>query len=122
MDHPIDNFYLSKEEPLQGTLLALRDMIMKMSEEITAEWKYGMPFFCIRGKMCCYLWVQKKTLIPYIGIVDGNKIDHPDLIQEKRSRMKILLVDPTKDLPVRKIEKILKEVISNKLSVVSKKD
>lgn len=33
------------------------------------------------------------------------------LIQEKRSRMKIMLLDPEKDLPVKKIETILKKAI-----------
>ena len=28
-------------------------------------------------KMFCYLWTDKKTHEPYIGIVEGNKIDHP---------------------------------------------
>jgi hypothetical protein len=71
-----------------------------------------MPFFCYNGKMCCYLWVHKKYKQPYIGIVEGKRINHPDLIQEKRARMKILLLDPNKDLPMRKINLILKEVIA----------
>ena len=43
--------------------------------------------------MFCYLWVNKKTHQPYIGIVEGRKIEHPLLIIEKRSRMKIMLLD-----------------------------
>lgn len=39
--------------------------------------------------------------------VDGNLIEHPDLLKEKRARMKILLFDPTKDLPIAKIKQIL---------------
>ncbi|RZL46212.1 MAG: DUF1801 domain-containing protein, partial [Pedobacter sp.] len=44
---------------------------------------------------------------PYIGFVDGNLIDHPDLLQEKRARMKILLIDENSDLPIEKINLIL---------------
>jgi predicted RNA binding protein YcfA (HicA-like mRNA interferase family) len=44
--------------------------------------------------------------------VEGNKIDHPLLIQEKRARMKILLLDPTKDIPVKVVNAILKEAVS----------
>jgi hypothetical protein len=58
--------------------------------------------------MFCYLWVHKKNGLPYLGIVNGNKIDHPDLIIENRSRMKILLIDPTRDLPIETINSILK--------------
>ena len=62
--------------------------------------------------MFCYLWVHKKWLQPYIGIVEGKRIKHPDLIIEKRARMKILLIDPSKNLPMKKINSILKEVIN----------
>jgi len=30
-----------------------------------------MPFFSYRGTMFCYLWVQKKDLMPYVGFVEG---------------------------------------------------
>jgi Domain of unknown function (DU1801) len=47
----IDNFYLQKEEPLQSCLLALKAIILAQDEEITAAWKYGMPFFCYKKFM-----------------------------------------------------------------------
>ena len=108
----IDDYYLSKPEPLKGCLLSLRDVILRSNSEITEAWKYCMPFFCFRKRMFCYLWIQKKTSVPYIGIVEGRNISHPRLIQESRSRMKILLIDPTKDLPVRIIISILKNAAS----------
>ncbi len=108
----IDNFYLRKEEPVKSCLLALRGIILSQDKEITATLKYGMPFFCYKGKMFCYLWVHKNNHLPYLGIVEGKRIDHPDLLTEKRSRMKILLLDPKKDLPVRTIEMILKKVLA----------
>ena len=107
--HEIDNFYLGKPEPLKGCLLSLRDLILRSNPEITEAWKYQMPFFYFRKRMFCYLWIHKKNLIPYIGIVEGRKISHPLLLQEKRSRMKIMLIDPTKDLPVKLILGILKQ-------------
>ncbi len=112
MLRPADNYFLQKEEPVKSCLQFLRAHILKQDSRITEAWKYGMPFYCIKGKMICYLWVHKKYLQPYIGIVEGNKINHPELLREKRARMKILLVDPGKDIPVRKINTILKEVIA----------
>lgn len=111
MPTPLDNFYLQKDEPIRGCLLALREIILKQDAAITATLKYGMPFFCYQGKMFCYLWVHKKLLKPYIGIVEGHRFDHPSLIIEKRSRMKIILFNADEDLPVETISDILKQCI-----------
>jgi hypothetical protein len=104
----IDNFYLQKVEPVKGCLLFLRNYILSCDNNITEEWKYKMPFFCYKGKRLCYLWVHKKNGLPYLGIVQGKKLDHPDLIMEGRAKMKIILFDPDKDLPISKIDTILK--------------
>lgn len=53
----------------------------------------------------------KKITTAYIGFVDGQKIKHPQLINEKRARMAIMLFDPTKDLPLSEIEEIIKALI-----------
>jgi Domain of unknown function (DU1801) len=109
---PLDNFYETHPEPIKSTLLALREIILRQDQaNITAAWKYGMPFFSYNSKIFSYLWVHKKELKPYIGIVEGKHILHPDLIQEKRSRMKIMLFDPNYDLPIGTIEQILKEAL-----------
>ncbi|MEO6850063.1 MAG: DUF1801 domain-containing protein [Mucilaginibacter sp.] len=108
----IDLYYLQKEEPTKGCLLFLREHILNFDENITEAWKYRMPFFCYKGKMFCYLWVHKKNGLPYIGIVEGRKIDHPALIIEGRSRMKIMLLDPGADLPLDIINAILKTALS----------
>ncbi|TKC10372.1 DUF1801 domain-containing protein [Pedobacter polaris] len=107
----LDNFYLRYEEPTRGCLLTLRDVILKHNVNITAEWKYKLPFFCFKGKMLCYLWLHKKYKKPYIGFVDGNLIKHEDLLQEKRARMKILLIDENSNLPIEKINDILASAI-----------
>ena len=111
MLRPQDNWFEKQEEPAKSCLQFLRSHILQQDSDITEAWKYGMPMFCYKGKMCCYLWVHKKLLQPYLGIVEGGKINHPDLIQEKRARMKILLLDPAKNLPIKKINVILREMI-----------
>lgn len=108
----LDNFYLQQDEPIKGTLLALREIILQQDEDVTNAWKYGMPFFCYKGKMFCYLWFHKKYKQPYIGIVEGKRFDEPFLIQEDRSRMKIMLFDPNEDLPLQTIESILQKAIN----------
>jgi len=109
---PADNFFLQQGEPSKSCLLALRNIILSFDSKITETWKYGMPVYCYRGKMLCYLWLHKKYKQPYLGVVDGNKINHPLLIQEKRARMKIMLIDPLRNIPQKKIEIILKQAIA----------
>ena len=109
-DH--DNYYLQHTEPINSCLLALKTIILKQDPYITTEWKYRMPFFCYKGKMFCYLWVHKTLHQPYLGIVEGRHIEHPDLIMEKRSRMKIMLFDAEKDLPVETIESIIQQSLN----------
>jgi Domain of unknown function (DU1801) len=111
MVNDLDNFYLQQEEPVKSCLLALREIILAQDKDITVAWKYGMPFFCYKGKMFCYLWVHKKLHQPYLGIVEGKHIHHPELVMEKRSRMKTMLFDAGKDLPIKTIKAIIKEAV-----------
>lgn len=107
----IENYYANQPEPNKGALLALKEIIMRQDKNISHEWKYGMPFFCYKGKMFCYLWVHKKYKQPYLGIVEGGQMEEPYLLQEKRSRMKIMLIDAKADLPMYQIETLLKKVL-----------
>jgi len=99
---PIDNYFLQKEEPIKSCLEFLRQHLLKQEKKLTEKWEYGMPFFYYNKKRVCYLWVHKKLHQPYLGIVEGKSINHPDLLQEKRARMKILLIDPARNIPIRK--------------------
>lgn len=106
-----DQYYLNQEEPNKSCLLALRSIILAQDPNITETRKYGMPCFCYKKKMFCYLWTDKKTDEPYILIVEGNRIDHPKLESGSRSRMKIFRVNPNKNLPLKSIKEILKTAL-----------
>jgi hypothetical protein len=111
MIHHPDTFYLNKSEPNKSCLLTLRDIILNQDSNITETVKYGMPCFCYQKKMFCYLWTDKKTDLPYILMVEGKHLNHPKLETGSRSRMKILRVDPTKNLPKKVIERVLQEAL-----------
>lgn len=106
-----DPYYLSQEEPNRSCLLALRDIIIEQDTNISETQKYGMPCFCYGKKMFCYLWTDKLTGEPYILMVEGKYLDHPDLEQGKRSRMKILRIKPDEDFPMDKISLILNDAL-----------
>ena len=107
----VDDFFLKQDEPVKACLLALKTVIKAIDPEIELSLRYGMPFFILNGKRFCYLWTHKKYGQPYIGFVDGNQLNHPELLQEDRTRMKILLIDPEKDIKVQLVELLVREAI-----------
>lgn len=111
MPEQLHNYYLNKEEPNKSCLLALRDIILNQDANITETQKWGMPCFCYKKKMFCYLWTDKKTSEPYILMVEGKYLDHSKLEQGERSRMKVFSVNPNKDLPIKTIETILQKAL-----------
>ncbi len=111
MLNPLDHYFGQKDEAFKGCLQYLRSRLRGL-EDVTEHWKYGIPFYYHKGKMFAYLWVHKKLHQPYIGFVDGSKIENIDLLQEKRACMKILLINPFEDLPEEKIKGILDQALS----------
>lgn len=107
----LTEFYLKQEDSVKETMLALKDLILRQNADITHELKYGMPFFCYKGKMFCYFWIHKQYKQPYIGFVEGKLFDEPFMLQEKRSRMKIFLIDRNSDLPIEQIELLVQKAL-----------
>ncbi|HNP19409.1 MAG TPA: DUF1801 domain-containing protein [Fulvivirga sp.] len=111
MIREVENYYLNKEEPIKGCLLALRSIILEQDPNVTETKKYGMPCFCYKKKMFCYLWTDKKTTEPYLLFVEGKHLDHPKLEEGNRARMKIFRVNPNQDLPLKTIDLLLKSAL-----------
>ncbi len=103
----LTNFYSEHDEQLNSCFLALRDIITGFDENITTHWKWKLPFFYLNNKPFCYLWKDKKTSQPYIGIVKGNEINHPLLEQGSRVKMKILKIRSDTDIPIKDVLEVL---------------
>lgn len=112
MLNPNENFYLKFDEPVASCLLALKTFILTIHPEINFKISWGMPFFAYHNKSICYLWIDKKSSTPYIGFMDGNKINHPKLIQGDRKRIKILPINPYDNLPIQLISNLINKAIS----------
>lgn len=106
-----DTYYLNKKEPHKSCLLALRDIILKQDINIYETKKWGMPCFCYHNKMFCYLWTDKKTDEPYLLMVEGKHLKHPNLEEGNRSRMKIFRINPNKDIPIKTVTLILNQAL-----------
>lgn len=111
MIREIDHFYMNKSEPNKSCLLALRSIVLEQDALVSETVKYGMPCFCFKNKMFCYLWTDKKTDEPYILFVEGKYLEHPDLEAGNRARMKIFRIDPNQDIPLTTIESLLREAL-----------
>ena len=111
MENELQNFYLKRAEPNRSCFFALRSIILDFDPNITETLKWKMPCFCFKKKMFCFLWEDKKTQDPYLLFVEGKHLNHPELEIGERSRMKILRMDPNRDLPFTLIQSILKDAI-----------
>lgn len=108
----IEGFYVSKEEPVRSALLALRNHILSYNEDMTETWTHKMPMFRYKGKLFCYLWVDKKDYRPYMGIYKGIDIEHPLLDLGNRNKMKTIHFDAEKDLPIDTINDIFEMALA----------
>jgi hypothetical protein len=108
----IDYYYLNKAEPNKSCLLALRSIILNHNHNVTETRKWGMPCFCYKKKMFCFLWIDKKTDEPYLLFVEGKHLHNPKLEVGERTRMKIFRVKPDKDLPIEIIKSILIQALN----------
>lgn len=106
-----DDFYLNQKEPNKSCLLTLRAIILNQDAAVSETTKYGMPCFCYKNKMFCYLWTDKKTTEPYILFVEGKHLNNPLLESGTRNRMKIFRVNSSADIPKPIIEGLLTEAI-----------
>lgn len=107
-----DNFYLDELDPNKSCLLAMRTILLASDKDVSETRKYGMPCFLYKGKMFCYLWIDKKTKEPYFLFVEGKQLHYPELETGDRARMKILRINPNKDLPIELITNIIQDAIN----------
>jgi len=108
----LDEYYEKQPEPHQSCLLTLREIILGYNPQIRETWKYQTPFFLFDGKMLCYLSVDRRIRLPYVGMVEGRYLDHPALESGGRKRIKVLSVNPTEDLPIDTLEEVLEQAIA----------
>lgn len=101
------NYYLNLEEPLKGSLLTVREIILDCDKELSETIKYGVPCFLFKDRPICYLFKKKTAKLPYILFVKGKELDFPELDMGDRKLMKSLSFDPEKDLDIKLIQKII---------------
>lgn len=79
----LEFYYSDQTEPNGEALLALRQILLNFDSRMAESWKFSTPFFSI------------------------NKINHPTLIKGNRKQVKVLYIDPQKDIPIETVHEIL---------------
>lgn len=98
MNTKLENYYLSKPEPYQSCLLALKHIILSANAGIVHERKFQIPFFTYKGKKLGYLWLNRKKLM--VGLCTDKSLLHLAEGVIPKDKYESFQVDPEEDLPV----------------------
>ncbi|MFK8046721.1 MAG: DUF1801 domain-containing protein [Crocinitomicaceae bacterium] len=107
----LESFFRLKPEPQQSCLYFLRSTITSFHPEIRETYKWKLPFYTIRDKMFCYLWIDKLNDQPYVCFTKGAQMSHPSLELGERKKMKAFYVDPYQDIDMTILTEILTEAV-----------
>jgi hypothetical protein len=94
----LESYYLSKPEPYQSCLLALRDIILRANPEICHERKFQVPFFTYKGKKLAYLWLNGKKLM--LGFCLDKRLQQVTAGMKAKDKYESFRIDPNADLPI----------------------
>ena len=108
----LDEYYEKQPAPNRGCLLTLREIILSYDPQIRETWKYQTPFFLFDSKMLCYLSIDRRARVPYVGLVEGRYLNHPALESGGRKRIKVLSVNPTEDIPLDTVKEVLEQAVT----------
>ena len=101
----LEYYYLSKPEPYQSCLLALKDIVLSVNPAICHERKFQIPFFIYKGKKLGYLWLNGKKLMMGFCLDKSLQLIIPGI--KPKDKYESIQIDPNKDIPVDVIRKKL---------------
>ena len=102
----LDTYFLSLPEPTQSALLYLRHFFIH-EMGLTEHWKFKTPFYFYNNKWFCYLSVNKKSKIPYIGFIKGHEINYKNLESDGRKQIKIYKIYPNQNINEKDLRTII---------------
>jgi hypothetical protein len=94
----LEYYYLSKPEPYQSCLLALKDIILRANPDICHERKFQIPFFTYKGKKLGYLWLNRKKLM--LGFCLDKSLQPVTEGVKPKDKYESIEIDPDADLPI----------------------
>jgi hypothetical protein len=94
----LESYYLSKPEPYQSCLLALKDIILRANPGICHVRKFQIPFFTYKGRKLGYLWLNQKKLM--LGFCLDKSLQQVTAGVKSKDKYESVRIDPNADLPV----------------------
>ena len=98
MTTTLESYYLSKPEPYQSCLLALRDIILRANPAICHERKFQIPFFTYKNKKLGYLWLNQKKLM--LGFCLDKSLQGAIAGTKPKDKYESVRIDPNADIPI----------------------
>jgi len=102
MNPTLESYYLSKPEPYQSCLLALRDIILHIDPQICHERKFQIPFFTYKGKKLAYLWLDRKKL--KLGFCLDKSLQEITPGIKPKDKYESIRIDTDADFPIHFIQ------------------
>lgn len=106
MEHPLENHFLKQPEPHCSCMLFLRKWLL--GQGLEEKFKYMTAMYYYKDKPFCYLTVTGKEKKLYIGFIKGHLMKHPKLEKEGRKQIKVIYLNPEKDLPIKTLSEIVR--------------
>jgi len=106
----LEYYYLSKPEPYQSCLLALKEIILRINPDICHERKFQIPFFTYKGKKLGYLWLNGKKLM--VGFCLDKSLQEITPGIRPKDKYESVRIDPDQDIPVDMIREKLNQYLA----------
>lgn len=110
--NPAEQYIDQQNEPWRGLLLELKVLTEKQVPEAQLLYKYGIPFYYLKGRPFCYLLATKKYVD--LGIVRGNLLTNnlDNLEKGNRQTVRSLRYKKPEQLEVEVLQTVLDEAAS----------
>jgi hypothetical protein len=98
MNPTLESYYLSKPEPYQSCLLALKDIVLQVNPAICQVRLFQIPFFTYKDKKLGYLWLDRKKLKMGFCLDKSLQAVTPGI--KPKDQYESMIIDPDEDIPI----------------------
>ena len=109
---PLERHYDALPPGHRELLLAARAWLLEQPYGLREEYKWSTPCFAYAGRHACYLYHQAKRARSYVAFPAGRFLEHPLLRADGRKLIRVLDLDPDRDLPVEAISNCLAQQVA----------